>query len=263
MRLHVDMADSEAPNQFASMLENTSYRNEFKYVLPEMLASQIDSYIQPFMNPDEYGKVYDVHSLYLDSQDLKLFNDSDLGKKNRFKLRLRTYGASTTQAILFEIKERTDRAIRKFRSKVDRNHVSDLLRRSAYAQEINDLELTPELELFLQYSDSLGTHPTAMIRYERTAYVSAFGDGTRITFDRGVQSSTIDHYEDNVWHSTEIPFELTQGEVVLEIKTNDTIPQWVNEMIQHFQLTRRSFSKYVIGVRALQSIGSIQQGMLN
>jgi hypothetical protein len=256
------MVESNVPNHFKSMLENTSYRNEFKYVLPELVANQIDTYIQPFMNPDTYGRVYDVHSVYLDSQDLKLFEDSDTGKKNRFKLRLRTYGESSSQPILFEIKERTDRAIRKFRSKVDRDKVVNLISHATDLQENFELQESPELALFMQHARSIGAHATAMVSYERTAYVSAFGDGTRITLDRNIRSAAINEYSDDVWNAPETPLELTHGEVVVEIKTNDMIPQWVNEMVQHFEITRRSFSKYVIAVRALQSIGSIQQGSM-
>lgn len=241
------------------MLNDSAYRNEFKYVLPELLASQIDAYIQPFMNPDPFGKVYTVHSLYLDSPDLRLFHDSDTGKKNRFKLRLRTYGSSDTQPIHFEIKERMDRVIRKFRSKVDRNHVMDLISHVSDLPSDSLNESSPQLELFMQYAKSVGTHPTAMVSYERTAYVSAFGDETRITFDRNIRSFSVNDYTDDVWQTSEIPYQITHGDVVLEIKTGDTVPQWVNEMIQHFHITRRSYSKYVIGIKGLQSIGSIRQ----
>lgn len=66
-------------------------RFELKYIIGEENALQIRDYVRSFLELDEnaVGKPnysYRVHSLYLDSHDLKLFWGTINGDKNRFKL---------------------------------------------------------------------------------------------------------------------------------------------------------------------------------
>jgi hypothetical protein len=67
-----------------------------KYIVDETVALAIRDYIRSYLQLDEYGATlpnlsYPIHSLYLDSADLKLYQATINGDKNRFKLRLRYY----------------------------------------------------------------------------------------------------------------------------------------------------------------------------
>jgi len=71
-------------------------RFEQKYIISEEVALQVRDHVRSFLELDEHGvnkpdNSYPVHSLYLDSDDLKLYWATINGDKNRFKLRLRFY----------------------------------------------------------------------------------------------------------------------------------------------------------------------------
>src|ERR1043166_10080018 len=91
-------------------------RFELKYLVPEEIALGARDFVRCYLDCDEYGASlpnlsYPVHSLYLDSDDLKLYRATINGDKNRFKLRLRYYDERPDSPIFFEIKRRTNSTI--------------------------------------------------------------------------------------------------------------------------------------------------------
>ena len=71
-------------------------RLELKYIISEQQALAVRDFVQMYLEIDEYSKdkpnfSYRIHSLYLDSDDLKTYWDTINGTKNRYKLRLRYY----------------------------------------------------------------------------------------------------------------------------------------------------------------------------
>lgn len=71
-------------------------RFELKYLINEETALKVRDFVRCYLAMDEFsiGKPnfsYAVHSLYLDSHDLKLYWTTINGDKNRYKLRLRYY----------------------------------------------------------------------------------------------------------------------------------------------------------------------------
>jgi len=81
-------------------------RFELKYLITEDMALRVRDFVRCYLGMDEYsvGKPnysYPVHSLYLDSDDLKLYWDTINGNKNRFKLRLRYYDSGPKSPVFF------------------------------------------------------------------------------------------------------------------------------------------------------------------
>src|SRR5882724_6025922 len=71
-------------------------RFELKYLIDPTITPWVRDFVSSYLEPDEYGThwpdlAYAVHTLYLDSDDLRTFQSSINGTKNRFKLRLRYY----------------------------------------------------------------------------------------------------------------------------------------------------------------------------
>ena len=65
-------------------------RFEMKYIIREEQAARVREFVRAYMELDEYGAgrpdfAYPVHSLYVDSQDLKLYWATINGEKNRYK----------------------------------------------------------------------------------------------------------------------------------------------------------------------------------
>src|SRR5204862_6698989 len=107
-------------------------RFEFKYMVKEDVARAVRDFVSSYLEIDEYGATlpnfsYPVHSLYLDSDDLTLFQRTINGDKNRFKLRLRFYVDRREAPIFFEIKRRMNNIIAKQRGGVRREAVDWLL----------------------------------------------------------------------------------------------------------------------------------------
>src|SRR4051794_12416894 len=88
-----------------------SSRFELKYLIPEKTALQVRTFVQQYLEVDEFGVgqpnlSYPVHSLYLDSDDLEIQRRTVNGDKNRWKLRVRYYNESEKTPVFFEIKRR-------------------------------------------------------------------------------------------------------------------------------------------------------------
>ena len=95
---------------FAQKLQSSRY--ELKYMVDERTAKEVRDFVLNYLQPDQHtdpleGFGYSVHSLYLDSQDLKLCRATVNGEKNRFKLRVRFYEDTADSPVFFEIKRRS------------------------------------------------------------------------------------------------------------------------------------------------------------
>src|SRR5436190_22945545 len=103
-------------------------RFELKYLVTEETALLVREFVKSYLDFDEYGVgkpnySYPVHSLYLDSDDLKLYWATINGNKNRFKLRIRFYNNNPETPVFFEIKRRMNNCILKKRGSVRREAV--------------------------------------------------------------------------------------------------------------------------------------------
>jgi hypothetical protein len=118
-------------------------RYELKYRISESKAAAIAQFIRPYVRLDHYCKLqpkgsYPVASLYLDSKGLQLCRESMEGRKNRFKLRIRSYTDQSNYPCFFEIKRRANAIIIKDRARVMPHNVETLLSGlSLPAQNIN------------------------------------------------------------------------------------------------------------------------------
>ena len=107
-------------------------RFELKYIVADDVALAVRDFVSSYLEIDEFGATlpnlsYPVHSLYLDSSDMKLYRATINGDKNRFKLRLRFYENRSDAPVFFEIKRRMNNTIAKQRGGVRRDAVEGLL----------------------------------------------------------------------------------------------------------------------------------------
>src|SRR5882762_10698707 len=107
-------------------------RYELKYLISEQTAAKVRDFVRCYIGLDEYGVgrpnySYDVHSLYLDSDNLEIYWRTVNGDKNRYKLRLRYYSDHPDSPVFFEIKRRMKDIILKQRGGVRQGAVPLLL----------------------------------------------------------------------------------------------------------------------------------------
>src|SRR5688572_26206366 len=170
-------------------------RFELKYIISEDVALAVRDFVSSYLEIDEFGATlpqfsYPVHSLYLDSPDMKLYRATINGDKNRFKLRLRFYENRPEAPVFFEIKRRTNNTISKQRGGVKRDAVRPLLEgqlpsfQHMVSQEPKQLIA---IQNFCRLTTNLQATPRAHIFYLREAWISRHDNSVRVTLDREVQ----------------------------------------------------------------------------
>ena len=199
---------------------NRIRRYELKYVVSEDKARRIRDFIQPIFSLDKHvppGEAgYTVNNLYLDTPELRFYQDVKLRKLRRRKPRVRYYGAAPDELIWLEVKNREDSVIWKHRR----------------AAPVADW-------------------PGLLDRYLREPWVSDIDDYGRVTFDRYLRchlargstelatpDAAMSFYDDAITAKE------SESLVILEIKVERRVPLWALTIIRRFELVQRGWSKY-------------------
>jgi hypothetical protein len=229
-------------------------RYEFKYLIHPDLIPEIRAWARLYCEPDAYGVdgKYKVSSLYLDTVDWMLARQTLEGVRNRFKLRMRTYGFTEEDPVFLENKGRVGTSILKQRALVDRATARALVDNCPMPERGYPALKASHNDDLIRYRnrvDALDMRPRLWVRYDREAYGSAYGDGARLTFDLAleVQVPTLETPFDpdpDSWQR--VPLEVP-GYEILEMKFNGAFPNWMLRLVHKFGLYRVSCSKYVQG----------------
>ena len=234
-------------------------RFELKYIISEACARAVKNYSLSYLEPDEHtdpneGWGYSVHSLYLDSLDLKTMKATLQGEKNRFKLRLRFYEDTPDAPVFFEIKRRVNQVILKQRAAVYRSSVPRILAGHwpSRSDLIKDNDANHKaLHNFCSLQKKIDARPAAYTSYLREAYWTPESDNLRVTFDRRIlggefrERLSVANLEN--WAEPKV------DGVVLELKFTDRFPDWMRAMVQTYSLKRTSMPKYVDCVQAIRT----------
>jgi len=236
-------------NNLTNLLPQLRFRRfEFKYSLSKIMASKILGDLLNYMEWDPYAlnqpdKSYQVSSLYFDSAGFGCYHEKLAGIKKRKKLRLRTYATvfEPTTKIFLEIKGKDDMAILKDRMVIDYQTVSDWLANGQSNFLTNQLSVQGEkfFKEFLWLKNYNCLLPKIMVIYKRQPLISRLDHKFRITFDSQIQA-----HPANRFYFSEQKTEILSDDLIMELKYNNTIPNWFHWIIQKYQLNRRPYSKY-------------------
>jgi hypothetical protein len=226
-------------------------RYELKYLIPNTLALQVRDFVQQHLEIDEFGACqpnlsYPVHSVYLDTDDWKIYARSLNGDKNRFKLRVRYYNDSPSTPVFFEIKRRMKDVILKQRCGVFRGGEEAVLAghlpAAKYLASTHSAERF-SLERFIELMMTLNAKPKLHVAYEREAYVSPFNNEVRLTMDRFVRA--VPRFGGQLITAMDKPLQCTTNTVVLELKFSGRFPNWYRELVRTFECFQTGAAKYV------------------
>jgi hypothetical protein len=195
---------------------------------------------------------YGVYSLYLDSNSLFTYWATNMGHRDRFKVRIRWYNSECKGPAFCEVKSRCADAMTKYRTRVKEQYLRDIT--EGGFPELDWLEKPSEENLaqalvFAHKCGDLQAVPAVGVGYSREAYVSDADEHLRITFDRQLVVHPPWHIGDNPLPDKWKP--LRNKGTILEIKFKDTIARWVYDMVGKFNLYRTSFSKYAHSIEFL------------
>lgn len=232
-------------------------RFEYKYVVNEDIAAGIRSFVSGYLELDPFGakqenRSYPVHSLYLDSDDLKLYQSTINGERNRYKLRLRFYENWSNAPVYFEIKRRCNNIIMKERCAVTREAaagVVDGLFPPDDAIVTKDGRHINGLHQFMQLMTAIDARPKTHVSYFREAWLQRGTNAVRVTMDRDVRSEPV--FDAKFETSFQDPVRAFGNAVILELKFTDRFPHWFRELVRVFGLRQGSAAKYVEGLYTL------------
>jgi VTC domain len=231
-------------------------RFELKYLISEETALLVRDFVKGYLDFDEYsvGKPnysYPVHSLYLDSDSLKLYWETINGSKNRYKLRLRYYSTHPDAPVFFEIKRRMNNCILKQRGGVRQESVPMLLK-GHLPQPEHLVSKAPNqlvaLQTFCHLADTVHAKPKVHIFYMREAYVSD-DDQVRVTIDRQVYGEANLDY--SIKTEMEHPALCFPKLVILELKFTNRFPDWFRELVRVFGVMQCGAAKYCESVQGI------------
>jgi SPX domain protein involved in polyphosphate accumulation len=232
-------------------------RFELKYLITERVAGSIRDFVSSYLEIDEYGALrsnlsYPVHSLYLDSEDLKTYHITINGTKNRFKLRLRYYDDKLETPVFLEIKRRMNNCILKQRGGVRREALDWLL--AGHLPEPGHLFSSESknlvaLQRFSLLMNQLHAKPKAHVAYAREAWISPHDNSVRVTMDRTVSCEP--RFLPDVSTRIDRPAHPFGRMVILELKFTNRFPDWFRELVRVFHLMQFSASKYCEGITVL------------
>jgi len=235
-------------------------RYELKFVIPERMVDPISNFASVYCRPDRHSEqspdgYYCVYSLYFDSPDF-LFLRNRLEKvANRFNMRVRTYDQERGTPCFFEVKQKRDGIIRKYRTKVEDENWECIL--DGADPEYRGVAEKEKADLFVRLAWSNCASPRVLTCYRRKAWVSEVDDYARVTFDRELRFQpeercmlTPDQCRMSAYDNCTLF--TPECSIVLELKCYASkVPMWMLDLIRHFDLCRCSFSKYVNSMRTI------------
>lgn len=215
------------------------FRKENKYIVPIEQYIRLKGLLDGLMERDQSALegTYQVRSQYYDSiLDQDLF-DNLTGQMEKRKIRLRVYSPKDKKVKLeYKCKSGTDGL--KLSMNITRDEA--LLLEDGKPEFLLNYE--DELAPFLYWKINAGCYrPRTITEYTRTAFIYSVSD-TRITFDQGILGSVSPYgfLSENKGFIKVLP----EDRGILEVKYNDFLPPQLKKVIEKFDHSLDSYSKY-------------------
>lgn len=209
-------------------------RYELKYVLSKEQVAYFKKRILEHMKIDKYG-LTTIASIYYDTPTYTLINKSIEKPAYKEKIRLRSYGlAKEDSPVFLEIKRKNEKIVYKRRIATTERKAEAFFKDK---EEFDKKQISRELEAFLENYQIL--EPKYLIIYDRIAYYQDNSD-VRITLDMNPRYRKEDL---NLHTSLEGTPLLNEGEAILEVKVQHSVPLWLVVILSEGKIYQNSFSK--------------------
>jgi len=224
-------------------LPGKQYRHELKYIISEgehkLLSMRVKACLKQDYHASINGGEYAIRSLYFDDPfDTALWEKSG-GVASRDKFRIRIYNLSDS-AIKLERKHKEGQYIKKDSVTLSRQDCDEIVRGNLECLRHNE---SPFAMQFYGIFKANHLRPKVLVDYVREPYVFPAED-VRITFDKDVRTAMrcTDLFNPNV---ITYPVWDLRNCMILEIKFNESMPQYVQELLTLGAAERTAASKYV------------------
>lgn len=224
-------------------LTGKQYRHELKYIISEgehkLLSTRIKACLKQDYHASINGGEYDIRSLYFDDPfDTALWEKSS-GVGSRDKFRIRIYNLSDG-AIKLERKHKEGQYIKKDSVSLSRQDCDEIVRGNLECLRHID---NPFAMQFYGIFKANHLKPKVLVDYTREPYVFPAED-VRITFDKNVRTA---HRCTDLFNPHVITYPIwdLRNCMILEVKFNESLPQYVQELLTLGSAQRTAASKYV------------------
>lgn len=214
-------------------------RVETKYLVPQEQLPNLLQDLGVHMQTDDFARST-ITSLYFDTEDFQMIQDSLAKKYGKEKLRLRTYAnnPSLESPAFLEIKQKIAGVGYKYRVKTT-------------PQEAFLTLVDPELSVshdqrmetqLVTLQERYGTlSPRMLITYKRLSFKGKADATIRVTLDSDLNYTEVRNL--TLTSATATPL-LSQNQLIMESKVADQLPAWLQTILAKYNLERASFSKY-------------------
>ena len=217
-------------------------RHELKYFISAADAPALQSRLEKVLQRDRHGdhlNRYQIRSLYFDDAYNSAYWDKLDGVMHRDKYRVRVYGGDE-RAIYLERKRKVGDLIEKDSLRVTRRLAEQII--SGQPRGLEKLSQPLFQDLFREMRLGL-LRPAVIVDYDRQAYTHP-AQRVRLTFDRDVKSGTsrLDLFDR---HLPTVPV-LEPGKMILEVKYDFYLPDFIPPMLSTIPAERSAISKYTL-----------------
>ena len=236
------MLASFSASKTAQLPAYKTFRHELKYYINffeyHSLAMRLSAILKLDPHASKSGD-YHIRSLYFDDVGSNALSDKQAGILSRKKYRIRIYNISS-EIIRLERKERIGQFIRKYSAPLSLNEYNLLLQGNFDFLLNKDEELC---QFFYKDIRCHGMKPSVIVDYVREAYISDINN-IRITFDKNLRTglTSTDLFNKKLAMVSAIDEPL----MVLEIKYDNFLPDYIKNILQLNSQQRYAISKYVI-----------------
>jgi len=218
------------------------FRHEHKFLLEYDTYIRIKSALKHCMILDENSledRGYHIRSLYFDDMYETALNEKLSGIVNRKKYRVRIYNFSD-ERIKLEIKRKFNDYTNKVATVITKEEYNKL-----YNADVSEFAFSDDRvkkSYYLETRNNL-LRPKVVVDYYREAYVLPYNE-IRITFDTLLSASKprMNIFSDSLYTvALPIPYSF-----IIEIKYNNFLPAHIKTILEQYNLTRLSVSKFLL-----------------
>ena len=216
-------------------------RHELKFFISPERALRVRDFVREYLDLEEYsvGKPefsYPVHTIYLDSDDWKIYRRTVQGGQDRCKLRLRYYDDRPDSPVFCEVKHQMTDVVVKHRGGVKRAALNSVLDgHLPHPEQLTDghPRQLMALERFVAMMLELNARPKLHLSCLREGYESCDGQ-TRVTLDRHLRVSELSGQL--LATRMDHPLMCVDRTVIMVLRFPERFPNWYRDMVQTFEL---------------------------
>ena len=218
------------------------YRHEYKYPISELEAAILKQRVKDIMSLDPHVSLegmYLISSLYFDDYYDSCYNENENGTDPREKFRIRIYN-NNTDRISLECKRKEHGKTLKTSCKLSKEQVEDTIHGVSIK---GDSRSDPLLLKFIEAQHSRNLKPKVIVEYKRVPYIYRIGN-VRVTFDSQLTSSNyVEKFLEGNYPKRPV---MPKGKLLLEVKFDEFLPDYLYDIMQLNNLTQTAFSKYYL-----------------